>query len=201
MPTPDEPVPLYIQLGLLWRWPVDRYERMVREGFPEDIDRIELLEGILVYKPDRTAVVEAVRGRLRDRLSDTRPGGWQVQMDWAATLADSVPEADAALVRHSGGEDQTRDLKPADTGLVVEVSDSSLVIDRTDKGRIYARSNLPVYWVVNLVDRQVEVYTGPRPADPVPASAARTDYRPGDAVPLVLDGRTVAQLPVDQLLG
>ena len=39
-----------------------------------------------------------------------------------------------------------------------------------------------------VVDRQVEVYSDPWPADPVPAYATRTDYRPGDSVPLVLDG-------------
>ena len=51
------------------------------------------------------------------------------------------------------------------------------------------------------MDRQVEVYTDPRPADPVPAYATRADYRAGDSVPLVLDGQVVAQFPVTDLLG
>jgi hypothetical protein len=84
---------------------------------------------------------------------------------------------------------------------VAEVSDSSLAFDQIDKCRSYARANLPIYWILNLVDRQVEVYTDPRPADPVPSYATRTDYRPGDSVPLVLDGHAVAQTPVDDLLG
>ena len=51
---------------------------------------------------------------------------------------------------------RTRHPLPADVGLVVEVADSSRYTDRREKGRIYARAGLPVYWIVNLVDRVVE---------------------------------------------
>jgi Uma2 family endonuclease len=117
------------------------------------------------------------------------------------TLSDSEPQPDIVLARGDHTTYRTRHPGPADIGLVVEVADTSLTVDRNDMARIYARAGLPVYWIINVVDRQVEVYTDPRPADPVPAYATRTDYRPGDAVPLVLGGRPIAQLPVDDLLG
>ena len=47
--------------------------------------------------------------------------------------------------------------------LLVEVSDTTLSKDRGEKLVNYARSDIPVYWIVNLVDRQVEVDSGPRP--------------------------------------
>jgi hypothetical protein len=48
---------------------------------------------------------------------------------------------------------------------------------------------------------RVEICTDPRPADPVPSYATRTDYLAGDAAPLALDGQPIAQIPVDELLG
>jgi Uma2 family endonuclease len=46
---------------------------------------------------------------------------------------------------------------------VVEVADSSLALDREHKGSLYARARLPEYWIVNLVDRVLEVYRNPGP--------------------------------------
>ena len=50
---------------------------------------------------------------------------------------------------------------PADVALLVEVSDSTLALDRGKKLSAYAADGIPVYWIVNLVDRQVEVYSRP----------------------------------------
>ena len=64
----------------------------------------------------------------------------------------------------------------------------------------YARAGIPVYWVVNLIDARVEVYTDPDPAATPPEYRTRTDYAPGQSVPLALDGQLVASIPVDDLL-
>ena len=45
--------------------------------------------------------------------------------------------------------------------LLVEVSDTSLSRDRGHKLSAYAKGEIPVYWIVNLVNRQVEVYSRP----------------------------------------
>ena len=87
-----------------------------------------------------------------------------------------------------------------DVGLVVEVADPSLLRDQRDKTRIYARAAIPVYWIINLVDRRVEVYTQPSGPTAVPAYGAFQTYQPGDAVPLVLDGATVGSVPAADLL-
>jgi Uma2 family endonuclease len=84
--------------------------------------------------------------------------------------------------------------------VVIEVSNTSLDTDREDKSRIYARAGLPVYWIVNVVDRQVEVYEQPSGPTADPGYATRTDYKPGDSVPLVLDGNTVGTIPAADLL-
>lgn len=84
--------------------------------------------------------------------------------------------------------------------MIVEVADSSLLRDQRDKTRIYARAGIPIYRIVNLVDRRIEVYSQPSGPTAVPAYGAFQSFQPGDSVPLQLDGNTVAQVPVADLL-
>ena len=74
---------------------------------------------------------------------------------------DSAPEPDIAVA--PGARTDYRDAHPAHPVLVVEVAESSLDFDRRDKGSLYARGGIRDYWIVNLVDRVVEVYRDPRP--------------------------------------
>jgi len=53
-----------------------------------------------------------------------------------------------------------------------------------------------IYWIVNLVDRQVEVYTDPGPA----GYASRKDFASGQHVPVVIDGGHGGQIAVDDIL-
>jgi Uma2 family endonuclease len=80
--------------------------------------------------------------------------------------------------------------------LAVEVAESSLRFDRGRKGGIYARAGLQDYWIVNLIDRVLEVYR-----DPTADQAARFGWRygsvvtltpPADVVPLAFPSITIA---------
>ena len=59
---------------------------------------------------------------------------------------------------------------PRDVVLIVEVALRSLKRDRTEERESYGRAAIPAYWIVNLVDSQIEVYTDP-------GLTNRTDYR------------------------
>ena len=72
-------------------------------------------------------------------------------------------EPDRCVVSGSARNYLSKHPGPADVVLVVEVADSSLADDRELGARVYGPARLPVYWIVNLVDRQVEVYTSPGP--------------------------------------
>jgi Uma2 family endonuclease len=183
------------------RYSVDEYHRMIDSGQLTEDDRVELLEGRLVPKMPQNPPHSLTSTNCEEAIRPALPSDRQMLVGKPITLPDSEPEPDIIVARRNWSTRRPRHPEPADIGLVVEVSDSSLSTDRDDKGRIYARANLPIYWIINLIDRQVEVYTDPRPGDPVPSYATRTDYRPSDSVPLVLDGQTVAQIPVDDLLG
>ena len=80
---------------------------------------------------------------------------------------------------------------------MIEVADSFLIRDRRDKTRIYARAGIPVYWIVNLVARQVEVYTRPVKAG---RYRSRKDYKPGQHVPVVIAGQQLPPIAVDDIL-
>ena len=112
-------------------------------------------------------------------------------------LPDSQPEPDFAVVRGDETAYLARHPGAADTGLVIEVADTSLLRDQRDKARIYARGGIPVYWIINPVDRRIEVYS--RPTGPTAAPEYQT-YQPPDHVPLVLDGVQVAAVPAADLL-
>ncbi len=183
------------------------YDHMVETGVLTSEGKFEFLEGYMVLKmpanpPDNYSVLRTTK--LIDRAI---PNGRTVRGQVGTHLTESRPEPGVSVAKGGAADYVARHPAPADLGLVIEVSDSSLLRDRVDKGRIYARDSIPVYWVVNLVDRRVEVFTDPTgpdvpagSADADPLYCARTDYAPGATVPLVLDGVTVGTIPVNELL-
>jgi Uma2 family endonuclease len=69
------------------------------------------------------------------------------------------------------------------------------------KCRVYARAGIKIYWIVNLVDSQIEVYTNPTgPRSKSPRYRKQHIYGINDKVPLVIDGKEVARIPVRDLL-
>jgi Uma2 family endonuclease len=191
--------PLY--LDRLHRFTVDQYHAMIAAGILHEGRGAELLEGCVVLvmpkgSPHRTALNKA-----RKRLDAVLPAGLNSQIQDPITLsAHTEPEPGYTVFRGSDDDFRGRHPGPADVLLVVEVADSSRHSDRRDKGAIYAAAGLPEYWIVNLADRRVEVYTQPQPAADPPAYAGRTDFPDGAAVPLTLDGAAVALVPVADLL-
>jgi Uma2 family endonuclease len=109
---------------------------------------------------------------------------------------DGAPEPDEAVIRGST-RDYTRVKKgkpgAADVALVVKIAQSSVAADR-QMIAVYGRAGIPVYWIINLVDRQIEVYSGPR------GYAKCEVYGPGSTVPVVVDVVVVGQIAVDDLL-
>jgi len=83
---------------------------------------------------------------------------------------------------------------------VIEVAESSLPKDRSLKSRVYAAAAVPVYWIINLVDHQVEVFTDPTGSDAAPLYRVHQDYRAGDLIPFVVDGRDLGPIPAQDLL-
>lgn len=193
--------PTYLSRATFRRFSVDEYHRMIRGGILATGEPYELLEGYMVQKMSRGPTHDDVMDRLDGVLPSLVPADWFVRSQRAVTLGDSEPEPDYAVVRGPRGRYRNAHPLPADVGLLVEVSDSSLGIDVDDKTRIYARAGIAVYWVVNIPDRRIEVFTDPDPSADPPAYRARRLHHPGDNVQVTLDGTTVGSIAVSDMLG
>jgi Uma2 family endonuclease len=187
-------------VATFFRLTVEEYHNMIHNGILTTEDRVELLDGYLVNKMPQNNPHSSTVDRLTEDLIRLIPPGWRSRIQLPIRLANSEPEPDAAIVR---GDRRTFDHRrplASDFGIVIEVADSSLALDRREKSRLYAEAGISIYWIINLVDWQIEVYTDPQPTAAPPSYATRTDYRPGQSVPLVLEGVTVGTIPVADLL-
>ena len=173
---------------------------MVASGAFTKRDRLELIEGNLVEKMTQNPPHSVTVGSCDDTIrSCCRPAGTPARRSPSAS-----PSVTACPAGHFGDARQACGLAPppsgpADVALVVEVADSSVEDDRA-MAVTYGGGNVPVYWPVNIRDRQIEVYTGPSgPSEPVGYRHCEVLF-PGDVVTLMLEGREVARIPVADLL-
>ena len=107
----------------------------------------------------------------------------------------SEPEPDRCVVRGGIRDYSARHPGPADLALVVEVADSSLEDDRM-QADIYGRAGIPVYWIFNLIDRQVEVYSKPGPA----GYQSLEVYVPPHVLTVLINGVEVGEIRVAEIL-
>jgi hypothetical protein len=182
------------------RFTVDEYHRMIAAGILTEQDRVELLDGWITPKMPRNPPHDSFLAQAAEALRARLPQGWHLRNQSAVTLATSEPEPDLAVVLGPASRYRASHRVPADVALLVEVADSSLSHDRTEKGRLYAAAAIPAYWIVNLVDGRVEVYTDPTGPAPNPGYRQRHDYGPQDGVPLAIGGQVVGPVPGAELL-
>lgn len=137
---------------------VETYDQMVASGALED-QRVELLEGLIVdmspQSADHARVMEVLVGHFAHANARLR-----VQSPLPIP-PDSEPEPDLALV----AEKPVPGRHPRTALVVVEIAVSSQWIDRNLKAKLYARAGVPVYWLVDVPRRIVEIRTRPRDDD------------------------------------
>jgi Uma2 family endonuclease len=177
-----------------YRLTVDEYERI---GALLDDQRVELIDGLIVKKMPKSTGHIFTTEELRDTLDGRLTSGWSTRQEQPVRIpAYDEPEPDITVVRGARADYKQRMPTAADVALLVEVSDSSLAVDRGLKMLAYAKDRIPVYWIVNLVDRQVEVYTRPSKS----GYRSRQEFKPGQQVPVKIGGRMLAPILVDAIL-
>jgi Uma2 family endonuclease len=192
--------PVAVPTDVIWRFRVDQYHAMIRAGILTEDDPVELLEGWLITKMPKNPRHSVVTQLTREVLARTLPSGWYADTQEPITTADSEPEPDIIVVRGERRHYLDRHPGPQDIALVVEVADSSLQRDRSLKKRLYAAAGIPVYWIVNLLNGQIEIYTDPSGPGEQPDYRQQQSYDSADTVPVVLEGREVGRLGVRDLL-
>ncbi len=131
------------------------YDKLTELGVFGD-ERLELLYGSIARMSPIGAPHSSALQRLTELFVLALHGRAVVRIQSPlAASDDSEPEPDVAIVppgRYS-------DAHPSQAWLLIEVAESSLSTDRGMKARLYAECGVPEYWVVNLVDGQIEVHT------------------------------------------
>ena len=144
----------------LRRFSVAEYRRWTESGrFAED-DNFELLEGWIVEKMPKNPPHDSRVTWAQSILEQALPPGWHCRNQCSLETLDSVPEPDLAIVRGGILDYATHHPTGADTALVVEVADTSLSTDR-GKRHVYARAGISEFWIINIVDSQIEVFREP----------------------------------------
>ena len=140
------------------RWTRTEFQQMLDLGWFLD-QRAELVEGEILELPALKNAHAVSLKLTEDALDRAFGNGFWVRSQLPLALNDlSEPLPDLAVVP---GKPRDYSEHPSTAQLVVEISDSTLSYDRRQKQSLYAMSGLPEYWIVNLVDRQVEVYRTP----------------------------------------
>jgi Uma2 family endonuclease len=174
---------------------VDEYHRMIEVGIFDEDEHVELLEGVIVtMTPQSPAHAHCIRW-LNRFLTRALPDEYVVGVQLPLALGQrNEPQPDLAVVRATAA---SRDRHPETAVLVIEVARESLRLDHKVKAALYARFAVPEYWIVNVEDRVVEVFSDP--------DATRAAYR---RTRTVASGETLASealpqvsFPVSELLG
>jgi Uma2 family endonuclease len=181
------------------RWRRAEYDRLVALGVFER-EPLELLGGQLIVAEPQSAYHASAIRTVDHALRAVLPPGWLVSSQLPVSLDDeSEPEPDVFVV--PGRPSDYRDAHPSRPVLVVEVAESSLRFDRLRKGSLYARAAVPDYWIVNLVDRVVEIHRDPGPEPTAPwgwAYRSVATLAPPATVPLI--AVSAAEVAVADLL-
>ena len=172
---------------------------MVSKGILQEDDPVELLDGWIVPKMPRTPLHDSMITRLQRLLYDLLGPGWVVRSQCAVTVPESEPEPDITVAIGPDSRYDDHHPHPDEIALIVEVADSSLERDRDPKATLYARAGIPLYWIVNLPGRVVEVRDNPTGSGESATYALAAEYDMEEDLPLIVFGRQVGLLPVRDL--
>jgi Uma2 family endonuclease len=152
--------------SVLYRWTRRKYDRLVDHGILGKDDPVELLDGLLLVKEPQHSLHATAVVLVATALERVFRNGWFIQRYGPIAVgARSEPEPDVAVIR--GVPRDYAHAHPTSAALVVEVARSGLRAARGRKAAVYARTHIADYWIVNLVDRVLEVQR--EPARPGPA--------------------------------
>ncbi|HEY7961025.1 MAG TPA: Uma2 family endonuclease [Solirubrobacteraceae bacterium] len=134
----------------------EAYNRMVASG-ALDGEPVELLDGWLVEMSPHSAEHAMAIRRLMRHLAGAE--AWPQAQLPLEVPPDAMPEPDLALIEHEPPAGR----HPRTALLAVEVAATSHDVDRGVKASLYARAGVPVYWIVDVPGKAVEVRTEPGP--------------------------------------
>jgi Uma2 family endonuclease len=180
------------------RFSVEQYHRMIELGVLTANDKVELLEGWIVDKMPQHPSHGGTTSVLGRKLRGAIPKSWIVREQSPITLELSEPEPDITVARGPEERYFAAHPTPEEIAMLAEVSDTTLEYDRTINGPLYAEAGIPYYWIVNLAEFKVEVYSQPK-IGKAPKFKKRQDYGLQFGVPIVIENRERGGIAVAHL--
>ncbi len=180
------------------RFSVDEYHRLLDAGILRCGDPYELLHGWIVPKMTANPAHAATLRRLNRWFQRLLGDEFVIGVQQPIALPESVPEPDLWIAAGPEQRYATRHPGPREVLLVVEVSDSRVGTDREVKLPLYASAKLPQYWLVDLVERRLEVYTQPR-GGRRPVYRRCVSYTASDELPVELGGASLGRLRLAEI--
>jgi len=182
------------------RWSRVEFEKMIECGIFAPDTRAELIDGEIFSMAPQQSLHAAAISLAEESLRTVFGAGYTIRPQLPLALDPySEPEPDIAVVPGSARDYVAG--HPAGALLVVEIADSSLTYDRQQKAGLYARTGITDYWIVNLVDRKIEIHHAPAPAAASPFGWAynrvESHTTSGYVTPLAAPS---ARIPVADLL-
>jgi Uma2 family endonuclease len=138
------------------------YERLIDAGILRQSHGVELIRGEILEKPPNSELHAACVRKLTQLFGVRFAGRAVVSIQNPVRLTDSEPEPDVSLLAVREDYYATAHPEPQDVLLLVDVADASIDFDRDIKREIYAENGVAEFWILNLVDRTLEVYRQPQ---------------------------------------
>ncbi|MCT7983771.1 Uma2 family endonuclease [Laspinema sp. A4] len=155
------------------RFTIEEYHRLIELGFFAEGDRTELIQGEAIQMVPKGKPHAVCCMNLNEQLILRVSGQGKIRCQDPITLPNhSEPEPDFTLVQNREDNYLSHHPMPDDILLVIEIADSSLDYDRQVKLPLYAEAGISDYWIVNLLEKQLEIYT-----TPYQKSTGTFDYR------------------------
>ncbi len=184
-----------------YRLTTRQYLVMIVSGIIPHDAHVELLDGRLVDQMTKFAPHNYTARQLGLHLKDLLGAAWIISEEKSVSLGRHWrPEPDIAIIRGPNGRYRESDPSAKDVGLMVEVADSSYPTDRGEKWRAYAAACIPIYWIVNLGNSQIEVYTDPIGRGKKASYRQTATFGPDAEVPIVIDGQFIGRIAVKDIL-
>lgn len=178
------------------RFTAAEFLRLVEIGVLAEGDRVELIQGDLIEMSPIYITHISTLNRLVWLLSNALGKQVILSVQNPVQLSeDNLPQPDVAIFRFQEEFYSEQHAKPEDILLIIEVADSSLRYDQRVKSKLYGTAGIADYWIVNLPERQIEVYREPRPN----GYRTVTTYAPGETLSPLAFPDVVLQ--VEQIMG
>ena len=195
-------LPTIPPLDEVYRYTKEQYLQIRDSGIlGDENENLEFVEGLLLPKMSRKPPHDSTLDLLEDLIRQILPTGWRIRSQKAIDLDRGQPEPDIAVVLGPASRYATHHPTPSEIAFVIEITDTTLTRDRRLKLPGYARNGIAEYWIVNLVDRVVEVYTSPTTSPSgEPIYASKKEYRNGQTIPVFIREQEIGQIAVDAFL-